>query len=386
MTEGDEFEDYEKRVQLAADALDEFADQLLNELDITNGGFRWWKGHSDWKRLVLIADYLIASVRGASFALTAASLAADVVRTNAAAESDALREAFAVVPASRNRSIHDFAAAIPRDSLARRRMRTITSSVEHCLFHLGQVLDRLASVIIIVGGFGVENVFRADWKWIIDLANELSGGSEARKPRRKAKSRLIITTERVQPVESAGREVQTKLFAPIIRTTDHGPSEWLEWMRETRNAMTHRPPVRELNMITEDGTVRLLFRHPKWSEVQALAFGQGPKDQPMAGAVLVKSSADIVDGLCDSMNSYVSAIMSEVLECWNARKANPALIVQNASQWQSPRPVEPPSNFSGYGDANQLPDKTNTVVTHPREARRWQAARVFDERRHEWRD
>jgi hypothetical protein len=28
----------------------------------------------------------------------------------------------------------------------------------------------------------------------------------------------------------------------------------------------------------------------------------------------------------------------------------------------------------------------DAVVTHPKEARRWQAARVFDERNHEWRE
>ncbi len=159
MADSEELEDYEKRVHLAANALDQFANQLLDDLDIDNGGFRWWKDHCDWKRRALIADYLIASVRGASLALTAASLAADVVRTTAAAESDALREASAIARSKNNPSIHDFAAAIPRDHVARRRMTTMTASVEHCLFHLGQVLDRLAAVIIIVGGFGEENIF-----------------------------------------------------------------------------------------------------------------------------------------------------------------------------------------------------------------------------------
>ncbi len=157
-------------------------------------------------------------------------------------------------------------------------------------------------------------------------------------------------------------------------------------MRETRNAMTHRPPVKAINMITDDGTAHLLFRHPKWSEVQAFAFAKHPKDEPMAGVLLTQSIVEILDGLCGSMNSYVSAIMSAVLECWNTRKVKPTLIIQNACQWQSPEPAEPPSKFPGYGDASPLADKTNAVVTHPREGRRWQAARIFDNQRHKWRE
>lgn len=392
MTAADDLEDYERRVQLATTALDEFAQQLLRDLDIDGGGgFRWWKGHSDWKRLALIADYLIASVQGASFALMAASLAADVARTNAVAESDALREAFAMVSSTKNPSIHDFAAAIPRDRAARRRGRTVTSSIEHCLFHLGQVLDRLAAVIIIVGGFGVENVFRADWKWVTDLADDLTGGSGVKKRRRKATRRhkatssLIATVEPVEPVGSDGRNVQMNLFSPVLRAADHGPTEWLEWMRETRNGLTHRPPIREISGLTGDGGVRVLFRHPKWSEVEAFAFGPQPGEEPMAGVVLLKSIADVLDGLCTSMNSYAAAIIQAALECWNARKAEPGIIIQHAVQWQSPEPAEPPSNFPGYGDDIRLADES-IVVTHPSEARRWQAARVFDARRHEWRE
>lgn len=392
MTSADDLEDYERRVETATTAVDEFAQQLFRDLDIdSGGGFRWWKGHSDWKRLALISDYLIASVQGASVALMAASLAADVAHTNAVAESDALQEAFAVVRSRNNASIHEFAAAMPRDRAARRRGRTVTSSIEHCLFHLGQVLDRLAAVIIIVGGFGVEDVFRADWKWVADLADDLIGEAGAKKrrrrgmQRRRASSSLIDTVEPVEPVGSDGRKVQMQLLSPVLKASEHGPLDWLEWMRETRNGLTHRPPIRELSSLTGDGSIRVLFRHPKWSEIQALAFGPQPGEEPMAGVLLLKPIADVLDGLCTSMNSYASAIMQAVQECWNARKAQSGVIIQHAAQWQSPEPAEPPSKFPGYGDDIRLADGS-IVVTHPNEARRWQAARVLDATRHEWRE
>jgi hypothetical protein len=210
MTEGNELEDYEKRVQSATDALDTFAGQLFEELDVVNGGgFRWWKGYCDWRRLALLADYLIASIQGASSALMAASLAADEVRTGAAADSDAMQQAMERMRSSTAKpSHHDFAAALPRDAVARRRTRTIAFSIEHCLFHLGQALDRLAAAIILVGGFGIEDVFLAQWTWIIGLSKDLSGQSAPTKAQRKAKKSPIITIERVQETGTAGRDAQ----------------------------------------------------------------------------------------------------------------------------------------------------------------------------------
>ena len=385
MTAGDDLEDYEKRVQLATAALNGFATQLYEELDNKDGGFWWWKDHLDWKRRVLISDYLIASVQGVSASLMAACLAADDHRLNSIADGRAIQEALDGVRTSKKQpSIHDFAAAIPRDSAARRRGQTITFSAEHCLFHLGQVLDRLAAVIIIVGGFGRDDVFRASWTWVTALADDLRPTAKTKKGRRKAVS-AVITTELVQPLGSDGREAQTKLFDAVLAAADHGPQEWLEWTRETRNAMTHRPPIRVLNSINSDGSGRLLFRHPKWTEVQALAFAERPADEQMSGVLLLKSIADVLDGLCDSMNSYVSAIMQAVSECWNTRKAKPMLIIQPAAQWQFPKPAEPPSKFPGYG-ADVPPDEGSVVLTHTNEGKRWQAARVFDEVRHEWRE
>jgi hypothetical protein len=52
-------EDYEKRVAGATDALDVLAARLVGELDEQNGGFPSWVGHSDWKTLTLLSDYLI---------------------------------------------------------------------------------------------------------------------------------------------------------------------------------------------------------------------------------------------------------------------------------------------------------------------------------------
>ncbi|MBS4729714.1 hypothetical protein MSM1_15640 [Mycobacterium sp. SM1] len=55
-------ENYEKRVAAATDALDVFAARLIGELDEKDGGFSCWVGHSDWKTLAIVADYLIQTI------------------------------------------------------------------------------------------------------------------------------------------------------------------------------------------------------------------------------------------------------------------------------------------------------------------------------------
>jgi len=391
MATEDDLEEYEKRIQLATVATDAFAAQLFEELDTKNGGFWWWKDHLDWKRRVLIADYLIASVHGVSAALMGACLAADEYRANAAADGSALHEALEGVRTStaQSKGIHEFAAAVPRDSAARRRGRMMTFSAEHCLFHLGQVLDRLAAVIVIVGGFGREDITGASWNWINGLAVELGlvdtrPAAKLKKDKRKPASKLV-TTELVQPPASPGRDAQTTLIEAVLSAADHGPEEWLKWTRETRNAMAHRPPIRVLNSVTSDGLTGLLFRNPRWTDIQALAFAEQPADEPMSGVLLLKSNADVLDGLCDSMNSYLSAIMRSVSECWSTRKAHPMLIIQPAAQWPNHKPPGFPSRFPGYGD-DAKPVEGSVVLTHPNEGRRWQSARVFDHMKHQWRE
>src|SRR5271168_1630044 len=94
----------------------------------------------------------------------------------------------------------------------------------------------------------------------------------------------------------------------------------------------------------------------------------------MSAALLLKSTADVLDGLCDSMNSYVSAIMQAVSECWNTRKAEPMIIIQPAAQWQSPEPAEPPSKFPGYGD--DVPPGRREHCAHTSQRRETMAGRA----------
>ena len=159
-------EQYERRVEPATSALNSFADDLTQQLDMENGAFKWWEGHSDWKTLNMVADYLIQSVQGASTALLAASFAAKTHRESNYADSKALTDAWKAVQKTGSANPDAYFAAIPQDAAARRRALTITNSAEHCFFHLAQTLDRLSVAMIIIGGFTVKDVAAADWATI----------------------------------------------------------------------------------------------------------------------------------------------------------------------------------------------------------------------------
>lgn len=350
-------EDYERRVAPATDLLDVFAAQLVSQLDEQNGGFSCWVGHSDWKTLAILSDYLIQSIYGVAEALLSASLAAKTHREAAFSQDHAFKQA---IKAGGN--------PFPFDARARRRSRTITDSAEACFFHLGQTLDRLSAAVFIIGGFEINNIVKLDWGNLEEAAVELHQGS---------------ARERYQLAGSKGRAAQQALVIPVRDWQQYGPTDWLTWLRQTRNGVTHRAVGTKWVVPTADKRfVRLLYREPLWSEVQTFVYGARPPKTSVWDAFIPAASEDILDGLVESTTQLVAAISQTMDTCWTARVGDPQMIVQHGRQWQD---VEPPggmSNFPGYGTPITVVSKNMTM--NPLDAQRWSAARVMDDRRADW--
>lgn len=377
--ESADIQDYELRVQPATAALNAFSKELVAELDLTNGAFPWWAGYADWKTLTLIADYLIQSVIGASEALTSASLSAKTHREAIFAESWALTNAWREIAKTGETNLDAFTAAMPRDATARRRSLTITQTSEDCFYHLGQTLDRLACALIIVGGFAVNDVLTKDW------------GNVAGTPTRDgllADLSAPNDRSRVQPSGTPGRQLQTDLLQPVVAADSLGAPGWLEWMRDTRNAMTHRSPATKMNLVlgsvnTRLRLARVFYRQPRWSEVQSLAFGTGQGADPsLLDGYVLRSSEDVLDGLCDAMNALVVALVDAMTTCWGERRADPSVIRQPDCQWTNIVPTEPATAFQGWGEDISESFQGDSVVMS--DGRRWIAARVMDDRRSDW--
>jgi hypothetical protein len=375
----------ERRIEPAASALLSFDHALNEELDLQNGAFPWWDGHSDWKTLTMIADYLIQSVRGAREALVAASFAAKTHRESNFAASDACTKALRAL--SKSGAVLEaeaFFAAIYDDDAAIRRERNVTSSAEHCFFHLGQTLDRLSPALIIVGGFGVRDVVSADWGTIVGTPKRPGLVQDLAAP---------APRNRVEPPATRGRALQEVLLEPVTRPDDYGPQGWLDWMRDTRNAMTHRSPATKLMIFAGDAKlgwhiVRLFYRQGRWSELQSVIYGRPPHNQTFWGAFITRPSEDNLDGLCESVSKLVVDLTRGMRDCWDLRKAYPTLIVQQGSQWQNIQPTEPISAFDGYGvDLSPFVQQVavqQVPIDSDDDFDRWKAGGVFDDRYAEW--
>jgi hypothetical protein len=350
-------EDYERRVSVATDPLDAFRSQLVGELDEQNGSFPWWAGHCDWKTLALLSDYLIHSIRGVDEALLAASLSAKTHREMAFSDGEAHKQAW-----------REGRIPFPLNAQGRRRALMITHSAESCFFHLGQALDRLAAAVLIVGGFEEKDVVKADWGDIEEIAEDFARGS---------------TKQRLQPLASRGRAAQDALVAPVQNWAPFGPTDWLPWMRDTRHGMTHRAGAKKMMVATTDNQLaRLFYRQPRWSELQSLVFGAQPPKSPFWDAFIGSASQDVLDGLCESVAKLIEAVTKAMVVCWNARAAEPQMIIQHGKQWPIVEPTGPIWNFPGYG--TPVTPAGRELKLHPSEARRWQAARVLDDRRNDW--
>lgn len=361
-----DLETYEQRVVHATKRLNDFTAQLAAELDEQSGGFRWWAGFSDWKTITMLSDYLLQSLGGAEESLLSASLVAEIHRQTVADENTAFRTAVEDFKASGSTAIDTFLGLMLNSPTARRRSLTITESAESCLFHLGQTLDRIAAAVIIVGGFAFKDVATAYWSDLTTIAAELSAGS--------AKAMY-------EPAGTPGRAEQDALVAPVSGWQQFGPPDWLPWLRDARNGLTHRSPAKKFNAASGDRMVRLFYRQPRWSEVQAMVYTSKPPNRPIFDTLIMTGSEDVLDGLCDSVALLVEALADAMVSCWAVRRASPTMIVQHGRQWRKIEPDDVLSQFPGYGDpvALQGDIRVGTI-----DSKRFLAARITDDRRGEW--
>ena len=297
----------------------------------------------------------------------AASLAAQVHRQTMYSEQEAMKDHWRAA-AGQGATAADMAATIPLDKFARRRRNTITSSAEGCFFHLGQTLDRLAAAAIIVGGFKIHTAITAIyWSTLDQIASSL----QAQNPKNPV----------LAPIGTPGRASQVDLVKPVQDWEQYGEPGWLSWLKDTRNAATHRAVGMKFNVFADDRLTRLFFRHPKISEVQSLVFAGKPPTAKFLDAFILSASQDILDGLCDSTVKLVVAVVDAMEACWTLRKTSPGMIVQPFEQWPVVEPPQSMSAFAGYGTVSLAGEK---VMMNPLDWVRWTAARVLDDRRSDW--
>lgn len=362
-------DDYRGRVEPATSLLDQFADDLVDQLDVGGGnGFPWWSGYSDWKTLTLIADYLIQAVRGASESLVAASLSATEHAHLRFWRQSKATGTWGKLDRQGTASADDYVQAMidPKDDLK------AAMTAEHTLYHLAQTLDRLAIALLVVGGIQVKDVARSDWGTVETVKKVLDSVPVrgANKPR-------------VEPEGSQGREFQARLLSSLDNLDRYGPADWLAWLRETRNASTHRAPgVKWTVLDRKRRLVSPLYQQPKWSEVQTFVYAAKPGPE---GALLQEDSAVTLDGLCKSVTRFVADLAKAMTECWDARQRAPELIVQHGRLWPDLEPATSRLRFRGYSGGGTIRlIKGSKLRLNEKDGIRFRAARILDTDRNRW--
>ncbi|GAW48099.1 MULTISPECIES: hypothetical protein [unclassified Nocardioides] len=361
---------WEDRVEPGTKAAGALLSAMHADLDDVLGGFGWWSGYTDQRRVALLSEYLMSSISGVSHALASASLQAttlaekqfadamwihtrclDVARTNPAASND------------------DFLASIQRGPSERRRMTEIEAAREHVFFHLAQTMDRLAASIIGVAALHVD-IIRADWNDIRYALRRMDNGGK-------------------RPLDDPGtdgRLAQEDLLKVIRSAVVVGPVNWMEWMLRQRDTAAHRAPKTSWMLLVSGGapdprTVFPFYRQPGWSEVEAMAstgVNGGPND-----LLIMREPQQIVDHFVEHVTGVVEAAMIAMKSLWDRRRRERTLLVQPGVQW--PNVMEHIAlQFDGF-DASPLHVVGETIFTSPETSTRMSASKVMDSDRAFWR-
>ena len=329
--------------------------EILNDLDDTTLGIRWWNLPNEER--ILISDYLYQCGFAIETNLVEAKLhilewldtreqenwrLADVVSI------DGLGNVSAEIPSS-TAPIHDLPARL--------------EDMHICGFFqaIGSSLDCLAAVI--VGVLGLDTPFR--------------------------RSGTIQTEQALQGIASNGNRIQLD-FRDFYETTKTacGPDDWLSWAQQYRHMLIHRGrrlirhtlAARENplfdsreRLIPRTNVTTHLSKDPDRSDVEAWIKSR---------YITLQEDAEItLNGVFNSSRVFEETICGRLVSIWQERRQNPILIQQPASQWNSNIRA---CNFDGYSDEGEdesagRSGMANRVVLH-----RMLAAAVDDQHRGFW--
>lgn len=364
-------DDYERRAEPATGLLRRLGAEVLRDLDGQGGGVGWWDGQIDFRRRVVLSEYLLDSLNGAAEALLDASLEAQTHREALHADDAWLRRVWSAVADAGSSSNEAFLKAMQRDGSARRRERQIDASATHAISHMLRTLDCLAAAMLIVGAIP-QAVRRADWNDVVKLAEQCRDQRE---------------TPKLEPLGSPGRDLQAELFIHVLTDADHGPDDWLPWLSSTRNSRIHRAARVHWRLLQGErrgaqGLLRPFPTNPDLTDVELMSRQpRGHAEDTFGSLRLIKHSTDVIDGCLGSIVDFVSELAEALCACWDVRRSSPAVLCQRGAQWQDLERVAQ-LQFPGYGKDPQIIG--NQLHVGPELAKRLKSAHVMDADRSRW--
>lgn len=367
--------DYELAIEAANKPMVALEAAISADLDPEEGGIGWWNDQIGWRYSALIGDYLLSACSGVCASLADASVAIEKHAETEFSDNHWVRDGFARAATS-GRGL----AELARGAKERERVRLLGLYRERSLGSLATTLDRLAAIAAGVAGVKIDllTIGWASLRRLIDAERQrLELGKAVKKPLRMPFCDL----------GTAGRERQDALFDVVFGWQDFGPTDWLPWLLQARHTDTHRAPLSEWMVVfgTRDfprgeGWTRPFWRQPAWSDTESwIKFGSLKE---VDGLLIVEHPNDVLRGLRESTVQLTKAIGEAALELWLARRADPALIVQDGGAWAEIAKAEPLA-FSGYGGP-KLKVVGKELHISPEGGRRLRATKVMHADRGKW--
>jgi hypothetical protein len=351
---------FTERLGLHLRVAGQLSEEILNDLDETGYGVRWWQGYPKLptKKRILISDHLVAAAGYVPIYVRQALL--HYRETECAWEEmgDTVfrrgRENAGLVPGRQE---------TPEDDLPFALADLHTTDFFRAL---GSALDCFAAVVIGVLGFP-SPIVKASLPAV-------------RQP-------LALHGQDTKIPAGRPDKILAQSLAGMIAQS--GPPGWLDWTIAMRNMLVHRAPRLRLvnfpevvpalalpNHVNRLQTEALLPRDPRITDVEAFrAAGTWPT------ALLDEPASLTMLGSLESARALLEGVSEKLLHVWVTRRANPSLIQQPAQQWVQTTP--PPATFNGYspGSAKGL---HGILRVPPATAKRLRAASLMDDQLGNW--
>jgi hypothetical protein len=331
--------------------------EIFGDLSETSIGISWWSSTPVHER-ALIGDYLFQCASAIEVNLPGAKL--HYLEFLDAREKHDKRIADAV-------SIGPDGEPFFKHPIAQSAMDDLINKLEGmhvCGFFqaIGSTFDCLGAVII--GVLGLDTRFR-----ISDI-----GKAE------RALAKLTVTG-------TPGNKLQMdfKDFFDSVKASSGLPG-WLEWADRYRNMFIHRGRRITYNLVTprpslvldKDGrrgiitaSTMHLARQPDKSDAEAM----------IQRNVAINEDADTtLSGIFQSCRDMLEAICERLIEIWQARRADPSLITQPASQWEANIKI---TSFNGY-DPSAPPLSYDSIFNSHVLLHRFLSAGAEDRKRSIW--
>jgi hypothetical protein len=309
--------------------------EILSDFDRSTVGIPWWSSTPVHER-ALIGDYLYQCAFGIEVNLAEAKLHYMEFRDAREKHDKRIENSVFIGPDGEPAFKHPPSVA-PIDDLINK-----LEGMHVCGFFqsIGSTLDCLGAAIIGVLGL----------------------------PRKLRKSDIAKAEDALNKLQSTGTpgnkmQLEFKTFFDSVKTTSGVPG-WLEWSDQYRNTFIHRGRRYTFNQITprpslvldKDGRTRPittstmhLVREPDKSDAEGF----------MHGNVVLNEDADVtLSGIFKSCRDMEEAICERLVEIWRQRRADPSLIEQPVTQWDS---TFKSCSFTGY-DPNAEPIEKDVVV------------------------